>query len=187
MRKVIGLTGRMHAGKDYVFEQLRARDSRRVVRFSFADMLRHEIEEALGVSIPALWQKPYSEEIRALLQWWGTDFRRGQDEDYWSNQGRTKIDELLQVADIVVVTDARFENEVEVVRSFADSIVVRVEASDQERYQRGGYAEDGLSITEWLDLPMHYHMSEIGVGIEADIKMHSAPNKWAPEFWEFLL
>jgi len=55
-----------------------------------------------------------------LLQWWGTDFRRAQDEDYWVDQLNIEIQKLIKKNDKVniVVPDTRFPNEVRFIKSF---------------------------------------------------------------------
>jgi hypothetical protein len=49
-----------------------------------------------------------------LLQWWGTEFRRAQDQDYWVKQWKAAINPK---ANIVMVTDMRFLNEAAAVKS----------------------------------------------------------------------
>jgi hypothetical protein len=43
-----------------------------------------------------------------LLQWWGTEYRRTQDPEYWV---KALVKGINPKADIVLVTDMRFENE----------------------------------------------------------------------------
>lgn len=49
---------------------------------------------------------------RLLLQWWGTEYRRAQDEDYWVKQLKKSVDE--DQPEFALVTDFRFENEAKV-------------------------------------------------------------------------
>lgn len=46
--------------------------------------------------------------FRALLQWWGTEFRRAEDPDYWVKRCMAKCDDPHQ---LYVISDVRFENE----------------------------------------------------------------------------
>lgn len=48
-----------------------------------------------------------------LLQWWGTQYRRTQDPDYWVKKWKEKISKQ---ADIVMTTDMRFLNEAAAIR-----------------------------------------------------------------------
>lgn len=48
-----------------------------------------------------------------LLQWWGTEYRRAQDPDYWVRQWAAEVNPK---ADIVFTTDMRFFNEAKAVK-----------------------------------------------------------------------
>jgi hypothetical protein len=50
----------------------------------------------------------YMVSFRSLLQWWGTEFRRTQDVDYWVKQA---LGFKCRLYDNVVIDDLRFENE----------------------------------------------------------------------------
>jgi len=86
---------------------------------------------------------PYGKHPK-LLQWWGTEYRRAQDTDYWVKKC---VDSIPANLDIAMITDVRFPNEAEAVK------------------QRGGYnvniqrlREDG-SIFYSSDRPVD-HPSE---------------------------
>jgi hypothetical protein len=49
-----------------------------------------------------------------LLQWWGTEYRRNQDPEYWTNQWQAAVNPR---ADIVLTTDMRFRNEAAAVKA----------------------------------------------------------------------
>lgn len=56
---------------------------------------------------------PYGKHAK-LLQWWGTEYRRAQNSNYWVDQWKAAINPK---ADIVLTTDMRFINEAEAVKS----------------------------------------------------------------------
>jgi len=56
---------------------------------------------------------PYGKHAK-LLQWWGTEYRRSQDQDYWVKQWVASINPK---ANIVLATDMRFLNEAAAVKS----------------------------------------------------------------------
>jgi len=122
-----------------------------VQHLAFADALYHEVNEWLKVN-PA-WTKggeglmhetripywvlpdskaeksaraPYGKHPK-LLQWWGTEFRRAQDQDYWVNQWKAAINPK---ANIVLATDMRFFNEAAAIKSVG-GFTVRVSRKDQ--------------------------------------------------------
>lgn len=115
---LIGLSGKMGAGKDLVAALLRMHGYR---RFSFGDCVRTEVLAHIerqpdtmfrGVTAEAACSKPLSDDARKLLQWWGTDYRRAEDPDYWVSKIR---DEVSQHS-LAVISDVRFDNEAALVR-----------------------------------------------------------------------
>lgn len=140
--KVLGLTGNAGAGKDYLYkvikEELDGTTGEAVERVAFADGVRYEIADVLGIDNPlALWAKPYPVEIRKLLQWWGTELRRAEDEDYWIKHAISRMEVVSEHADLIVVTDVRFENEAAAIRDLG-GIVVEVYADPKIRAERLG-------------------------------------------------
>lgn len=61
--------------------------------------------------------------VRRLLQWWGTEYRRAQDPDYWTEAWGRKIEQYDLSRTHILVDDVRFMNELEVVRSHGGQIV----------------------------------------------------------------
>ena len=143
--RVIGLAGMAGAGKDYVCDLIRSHFDRQngwAVRVAFADGVRNDIEIAMGAepgSIESLWSKPYPIEIRSLLQWWGTEFRRSQDVDYWAKRGMKVAEEEYTHggADLVIFTDVRFQNEADIIME-AGGMVFEVVADQDIRARRLG-------------------------------------------------
>lgn len=125
---LIGLAGAMGSGKDTVGDAL-VRE-RGFTRYGFADALRAEVAAAILSGdyphyvrdIPSLmfivskrlespYDKPYSPEMRLLLQLWGTEYRRETcGEDYWLRQ-------MPALTLPAVITDVRFPNEVKWVQA----------------------------------------------------------------------
>ena len=113
----------------------------KIQKLSFADALYREVNEFLKPSefkSPDFWRSPRivdgiklpnwvqptpdaEKSIRApygkhpsLLQWWGTEFRRAQDPDYWVKSWAKAVD---PTADIVMTPDMRFINEAVAVKA----------------------------------------------------------------------
>lgn len=61
--------------------------------------------------------------VRRILQWWGTEYRRAQDPDYWTKAWGRKIEQLDLSRVHVLVDDVRFMNELEVIRAHGGRIV----------------------------------------------------------------
>ncbi len=133
---LIGLAGKFGAGKDAVGDVLVERFGFR--KLSFAEPLRQECAFLLQphnrlwpdempldlqhdlafqeIRPTQIWDKPTHPVVRRLLQWYGTNFRRAQDPDYWIKQMAKSI-ELIKHTD-VVITDARFPNEAALVKQY---------------------------------------------------------------------
>ena len=86
-----------------------------------------------------------TEKDTTLLQWWGTDFRRKQDENYWVKKVRDKIQSMVfsyretpvgfikykyKCPDIVI-PDTRFKNECKMIKDFGGE-VWKVERYDKK-------------------------------------------------------
>lgn len=90
------------------------------------------------VELPA-WVKAESGKPRTLLQWWGTDYRRAQDPNYWVTQ---LMDTLKrEQPEVALITDVRFPNEVDAIHAL------------------GGYAVK-VTRTTAPDVTVHAHVSE---------------------------
>jgi hypothetical protein len=64
--------------------------------------------------------------VRRLLQWWGTEYRRAEDPDYWTRAWSRKISQLDLERINVIVDDVRFMNELNAIESH-DGLVVKIE------------------------------------------------------------
>jgi hypothetical protein len=127
---IIGISGKMGSGKDTVGSILSRRG---FYREAFANRLRIEVDWAINaemrlpddcpVTILELetkdcWEKPTPPKMRALLQWWGTEYRRGRDPQYWINKLLFDLNPALDY----VITDVRFPNEAAAIRSIGGKI-----------------------------------------------------------------
>lgn len=84
--------------------------------------------------------------IRSALQFWGTEVRREQNDNYWVNKAIQRV--LLQACKGIssYITDSRFPNEADAVRD-AGGLTIRLLVSPKEQERRIA-ARDGLQISE---------------------------------------
>ena len=156
---ILGLAGHAGAGKDHTYEYLKVLlYPLYVERIAFADGLKFDIEEALGLTpyaLGAIRSKPYTPEIRALLQWWGTELRREQyGDDYWVRKGMEMAEEASEYSHLVVVTDVRFANEAAVIVE-AGGITAEVVADEALRRERLGGVLPASHASEVIDFDTH--------------------------------
>lgn len=73
--------------------------------------MHHEQGQSLDLDAP---RSP-----RQILQWWGTEYRRKQSEAYWVSQTSKRIAYAMkqQFSTKFVITDCRFQNEIDMVRN----------------------------------------------------------------------
>ena len=64
--------------------------------------------------------------VRRILQWWGTEYRRSQDSDYWTKAWGRKIEQLDLEHMHVLIDDVRFMNELRVIKEHG-GLIVKIE------------------------------------------------------------
>lgn len=99
-----------------------------------------------------------NEKDSPILQFWGTDFRRNQNENYWVEKVQAKISEL--VADPknnkqdmwIVISDVRFKNEVNLIKTgYTNGFYIKVVRTN----------EDGSQYIDESRDPQHPSESEL--------------------------
>lgn len=68
---------------------------------------------------------PYGKQ-RALLQFWGTEFRRNVNPDYWVTKVAKRLEK--EKPEVALITDMRFPNEMEFIKKYGET--VRVDRPD---------------------------------------------------------
>jgi hypothetical protein len=110
---IIGISGKKRTGKTTVANYIQTLHPNRVFIMSFADALKDEVCEAMGIT--KKFMEDNKDDFRLILQGWGTNFRRKHSgDDYWLRKYLTKLLNLPPTA-IVVTPDVRFINEAETI------------------------------------------------------------------------
>lgn len=129
MNNIIGVTGFARSGKDTFYqESSKLLSKAKCFRYAFADALKHESDDFLKkhVGISAFTEDPVDKElIRPFLVTYGTQLRRKLDPNCWISRVESMIDEnhINSSENFIFITDVRFENEAQWVKSIGGTIV----------------------------------------------------------------
>jgi phosphomevalonate kinase len=117
---ILGIAGKKQSGKDTFADYIIQNARGIVVKRSFSDELKNEVAHLLNISRQGIDQeKAY---FRPFLQWYGTEWRRAKfGNDYWIKKLEEKV--LLSDADIIIIPDVRFANEVDWVRHMGGTVI----------------------------------------------------------------
>jgi len=100
-----------------------------------------EVAKIAGVAeLADMFRKPTPGWLRRLLQWYGTEFRRARDEDYWIK----KLEERIWVSGPernYVIDDVRYPNEAEFVTGNGCLILLERTGDCGKEYRLSGEAE----------------------------------------------
>lgn len=116
---ILGISGKKETGKDTLATIIKSHTSMKVERIGFADALKLEVAQACHISVKEL--ETNKKKYRTILQWWGTEFRRAQNEKYWLDKWANRC--LKSEADLVICPDVRFVNEYECLKALGTPIV----------------------------------------------------------------
>ena len=64
--------------------------------------------------------------VRRILQWWGTEYRREQDPDYWTKAWTAKVEENDLESTHILVDDIRFMNELDTLKA-KHGLIIKIE------------------------------------------------------------
>ncbi len=131
---------------------------------AFADALRHEVKTAIRQAhgadnliegfqeaglMPA-WVRPevFPAKQRTLLQWWGTEYRRSADPDYWVKKLFNRL--KILAPDVAVVTDLRYPNEAAAIKQAGGYLVKVTRTTPPDVIVPGHASETALDgYTGW--------------------------------------
>lgn len=137
--RIIAFNGSYGSGKSTAIEILKDwTQDQQLVLVKFAQPL-YDIQTFAYDRIVDTYQKPNGfVKDRKLLQWLGTEWGRGLDENLWVNIWKdTAKGRLAYARTIVVCDDCRFDNEAVAVKSMG-GVVVKIQRHDSASHAVGG-------------------------------------------------
>jgi hypothetical protein len=124
---IIGVSGKKRSGKDtfYTVAQKLLEGRYPVRRYAFADNVKKFAIKYLNIPNKDI----KNEEYRYILQGIGQMLRDEVSKDFWVHSLFTEINNSRRInsSEISVITDVRYQNEVEAILSLDNSIVIKVE------------------------------------------------------------
>lgn len=100
---------------------------------------------------PLEWINYHKGELRPLLQWWGGDFRRVQDKEYWIK----KVKLLIEQNQNVFIDDCRYLNEAEFLQKAGFELIGIQPAKLSEKVDHSHSSESELyDIWKFYETPI---------------------------------
>lgn len=154
MVKILGLSGIAGAGKDTA--ALTIKESKKNVDiYAFAGPLKEACRILFNFSNEQLYDTVVKEEYderwkrspREIFQWLGTDVLRNHvNQDFFIMNMQQRIDSSK--ADYIVITDVRFDNEAEYVKSLGGKVIKIERNMDESSENNGKTTKHSQHITE---------------------------------------
>lgn len=155
---LIGIHGPLNGGKDTVANIIQLLRPQRFNRYAFAKPLKDALKVMLGFSDMQLEDRVLKEQVdqfwgftpRRAMQLLGTEFGRDMlRKDIWIKRAELEISRNAEAGRHTVITDVRFENEAEWLRSRDDAVLIYIVAPDVIRDERYTHAsEAGVSRSD---------------------------------------
>jgi len=145
---IVGICADMQHGKDTVARmmiELAAEHNVIAARRAMADPLKEEIAECFAPMLNTTREELLrqmnttgeKERWRLVMQWWGTEFRRTEDTQYWVKRMYDWVTAFQ--GGIVCIPDIRFQNEIDLVKHFSGYMI---------RVNRPGFPADDAHASE---------------------------------------
>ncbi len=138
--KIIGFNGGMGSGKTTAIDLLRQTiPNKAIVPIKFAETL-YNIQDYIYSQVALVYQKPEGfVKDRKLLQWLGTEWGRGLNENLWVEIWKAKVDLASRLGpDIIIVSDdCRFDNEASAIHQLGGT-VIKINRNNNLQAAHGG-------------------------------------------------
>lgn len=154
MAKIIGFHGIAGAGKDTAAATIKEAEKNTDI-FAFAGPLKEACKLLFNFSheqmydqiLKEVYDERWERSPREILQWLGTDILRTQiNEDFFVMNMKQRIES--SEADYIIISDVRFDNEAEFIRSLGGKVIKIVRNMGGESKNDGKTTKHSEHITE---------------------------------------
>jgi len=174
--RLIAVSGRMGTGKSTVAIHLK---NQGFVEISFAEALKRVVavvfdwpyeilladtpeRRALRGKLPTRRFNGVDYDARHALQFIGTDlFREYFDPEVWVAIVRMKVRSLLDQGKDVIISDARFKNEMDLIKELGGKCLILARTENDLRYDPKGHPSENEFLTCLDDVEVLYNTSSI--------------------------
>lgn len=146
--KLVAFHGPKKSGKSTIAKWLKKLIGPSAIEINFADALKYEIATACSTTFEDVNER--KDLYRPILQWWGTEFRRGQDKEYWTKLWMDSVTEHTTDTSVIITTDCRFSNELNLVHKLQGLIIQVIPFNSPYEYKDSHSSEqplDGCDLT----------------------------------------
>lgn len=99
----------------------------------------YDIQEMVYARVEDVYKRPADfVKDRKLLQWLGTDWGRSLDQELWVKLWKSQVNSLLSDVDVIVCDDLRFDNEAEAIKSYTNSVIIKLVRDNNVSHAQGG-------------------------------------------------
>ena len=158
---LIGIHGPLNGGKDTAANYIQACFPEKFGRYAFALPIKQAIAVMFGFSQAQIEDRVQKEAIdpfwgftpRKAMQLLGTEYGRDMLNDkVWIMRAELEHKKNTEVGRGTIITDVRFENEAEWIRSQPNSMLIYLKVPDLERDEKYNHAsESGIKLVESFD------------------------------------
>lgn len=162
MNSIFIISGKAGSGKDTfadcMIKQIKKSNiHNHVFRIAYADALRHDAQKYFDVDV-----NNKNNMYRTMMQYIGTDIVRRRMPNYWVNTVISKLKLYGDIFDTGIITDARYINEVQLIKDYANCehipcISIRIERPETNLNMTIKQMKHS-SETELDDFEFDYHV-----------------------------
>lgn len=159
--KLVGIHGPLNGGKDTAANYLQAKYPDKFGRYAFAQPIKQASMVMFGFTKEQLEDRVLKETVdafweftpRKAMQLLGTEYGRDMlRKDLWIKRAELEHRKNVKIDRGTIITDVRFENEAEWIRSQPNAVLIYIKVPNLDRDERYNHAsEAGIKLIEEFD------------------------------------